>query len=215
MTVKDDTKWQVVRLEEEWGGEILVQDNLSKNEAEALVDKIATRASRAQHRAEPMRPLKVPTFEESIKRGASACSLDPGLVTAAQLESVDVKSLTKAVIFCYAGWSGPAVNAFRMLCSVMAASATTFEIVVINNDELTDEKNFDKAKILLGRALGGFGETCWVRDGIIIAQDDLGKPSNYKQEKYIADRPVRADKVPLEAVDMQTLIERRIEQVSA
>lgn len=88
-----------------------------------------------------------------------------------RFEDVGLTKIRRGVVFVFAAWSGPAVVAFRMLTRLMSELPTSvLDLVVLDTDCLSAEP----ATQLFGTEgfiAGGYGETVWVRDGVIVARE--------------------------------------------
>lgn len=80
-----------------------------------------------------------------------------------------------AVVFYHGAWSGPSAAALNLLCTAMSTAINKFPIFLVNADSIRNDADFAKAKKLFGPHIGAWGETCWIRNGNIIAQDILGR----------------------------------------
>ena len=88
-----------------------------------------------------------------------------------RFEDIGLTAMRRGIVFVFAAWSGPAVLAFRPFTQIMAELPTgALDLVVLDIDCLTA----DTATQLFGTSgfrAGGYGETIWVRDGVIIARE--------------------------------------------
>ena len=88
-----------------------------------------------------------------------------------RFEDVRLTEIRRGIVFVFAAWSGPAVVAFQMFTRVMSELPTgSLDLVVLDTDCLTAES----ATQLFGTGgfiAGGYGETIWVRDGVIVARE--------------------------------------------
>jgi hypothetical protein len=88
-----------------------------------------------------------------------------------RFEDVRLMEIRRGVVFVFAAWSGPAVMALQMFTRIMSELPTTaLDLVVLDTDCLTAES----ATQLFGTdgfIAGGYGETIWVRDGVIVARE--------------------------------------------
>ena len=88
-----------------------------------------------------------------------------------RFEDVQLGKIRRGIIFVFAAWSGPAVLGFERFTQMLSEfSASSLDAVVLDTDCLTAET----ATQLFGTdgfRAGGYGETIWVRDGVIIARE--------------------------------------------
>lgn len=88
-----------------------------------------------------------------------------------RFEDVRLTEIRLGVVFVFAAWSGPAVVAFEMFTRLMSELPTgPLDLVVLDTDCLTNES---AAQVFgtEGFIAGGYGETVWVRDGVIVARE--------------------------------------------
>ena len=88
-----------------------------------------------------------------------------------RLEDVRLTNIRRGVVFVFAAWSGPAAVALRRFTQVMNELPTSsLDLVVLDTDCLTAEF----ATELFGTdgfQAGGYGETIWIRDGVVVARE--------------------------------------------
>ena len=88
-----------------------------------------------------------------------------------RFEDVRLTEICRGVVFVFAAWSGPAVLALRRFTQVMSELPTdSLDLVVLDTDCLTAEA----ATQLFGTdgfRAGGYGETIWVKDGVVVARE--------------------------------------------
>lgn len=86
-------------------------------------------------------------------------------------DAATVRSIRRGVLFLMAFWSGPAVQAFAKLTEILARlDAEGLELVVVDVDGSPDLYELPEFK---GK-VHGYGETAWVRDGLIVSTSGLG-----------------------------------------
>lgn len=84
-------------------------------------------------------------------------------------------SIRAGVLFVFAAWSGPAHVALRRVTRALSSlDLGSLEVVVLDNDGTTSE---DMVR-LFGHALSGAGETLWIRDGRIVAEEAACRPGS-------------------------------------
>ncbi|MBS1952912.1 MAG: hypothetical protein JST89_01935 [Cyanobacteria bacterium SZAS-4] len=108
---------------------------------------------------------------------AATSGLSRDLLAEIQLAKFSIEDHERAVVFYHGVWSGPSVAPLRLLCSAMATARGQFPILLVNADSLdvNNRTEIAKAKELFGPFIGAWGETCWIKNGAIIAQDILGR----------------------------------------
>lgn len=88
-----------------------------------------------------------------------------------RFEDVRLTEISRGVVFVFAAWSGPSVLGFRRFTRVMSELPTiSLDLVVLDTDCLTAES----ATQLFGTdgfQAGGYGETIWVKDGVVVARE--------------------------------------------
>lgn len=90
-----------------------------------------------------------------------------------QLDELNLPVIRRGIIFIFAGWSGPAIIAFRRFTQVLAAlDASRLDLIVLDIDCLSSEAG----TALWGENVGGGGETLWVREGAVVARTLLCVP---------------------------------------
>lgn len=89
------------------------------------------------------------------------------------LDKIVVADYRRAIIVYWAPWSGPYASAFRLLMKKLAGSKIPLQLLFISWDHGTDPR-VGILMELFGEIVGGWCETCWVRDGKIIGQNVFG-----------------------------------------
>jgi hypothetical protein len=88
-----------------------------------------------------------------------------------RFDDVQLGGIRRGVIFVFAAWSGPAVLGFKRFTQMLSEfSPSSLDLVVLDADCL----NAETATQLFGTdgfRAGGYGETIWVRDGVITARE--------------------------------------------
>ena len=106
--------------------------------------------------------MEADTFIETVlgkNRG-----LEPNRIQFPSASSFNVAEIPGASLFIFAVWSGPSVQAFQSLTSVLASrSDLDVPILLLNTDDIP-ERVFDKLKIVPA----GAGETFWIKHGRIL-----------------------------------------------
>lgn len=88
-----------------------------------------------------------------------------------RFEDVRLTEIRRGVVFVFAAWSGPAVVALKRFTQVMSELPTSsLDLVVLDTDCLTAE-SATKLFGTDGFRAGGYGETIWVKDGVVIARE--------------------------------------------
>lgn len=86
-------------------------------------------------------------------------------------EDFHLAEMRRGVIFVFAAWSGPAHLGFQTFIQVLSEFVmSSLELVVLDIDCLTNEL----ANQLFGApgfTTGGYGETIWIKDGIVTARE--------------------------------------------
>ena len=92
------------------------------------------------------------------------------LRVASRSEDIRLSEIRRGVVFVFAAWSSPAVLALRSFTRLLGElPAATLDLVILDIDCLTPES----AARLFGKNSNplGYGETIWVRDGVITATE--------------------------------------------
>jgi hypothetical protein len=106
------------------------------------------------------------SIEEQIKSNCGSLSYDR--IKLSPFSQLELTTITQAVLFVFATWSGAAIVSFRLLCEAVAkAPGTKFPIFVINADGF----DFDAFKKAFGELPQGKGEAFWIKGGQIIFRD--------------------------------------------
>ncbi len=87
-----------------------------------------------------------------------------------RFDDVQLGAMRRGVIFVFAAWSGPALLGFKQFTKILSEFVAALDLVVLDTDCLTAET----ATQLFGTdgfRAGGYGETIWVRDGVITARE--------------------------------------------
>jgi hypothetical protein len=107
---------------------------------------------------------------ELPKRSSLPSSLSDSVsyVVPSQICVADYK---RAVVFYWAPWSGPAMVVWRELLTKLAMIELPLQIPLIHYDYWTDPICIT----LFGPYIGGWGETCWIRNGEIIGKEVFGR----------------------------------------
>jgi hypothetical protein len=94
-----------------------------------------------------------------------------------KIEELDLSSHKKAVLYYHGAWSGPSVRVFRLLQQKLASLIDPPALLVLNAEDFAhaDDKQRKKITQLFGPDVAAFGETCWIKEGKVMAQDVLGK----------------------------------------
>ncbi|MBX9671079.1 MAG: hypothetical protein K2X93_26050 [Candidatus Obscuribacterales bacterium] len=103
--------------------------------------------------------------------------LPRNLVSEVALAEFNIGDHERAVVFYHGAWSGPSAAALKLLCTAMSARNKQIPIFLVNADSLnaSNSADIEKAKELFGQHIGAWGETCWIRNGDIVARDILGR----------------------------------------
>ena len=105
-------------------------------------------------------------FEEQIKSNCGSLPYDR--IKISQFSQLELATITQAVLFVFATWSGAAVVSFRLLCEALAKSPVTkFPIIVVNADGF----DFDAFKKAFGELPQGKGEAFWIKRGQVVFRD--------------------------------------------
>lgn len=131
-------------------------------------------------------------FEKWVKNLASTSGFNPDLVSVSTLNAINVSSLHNAVVVYHAHWSGPSKDGLKLLFETLNRVEHKLEILIIDADELSGKSSTEivhKARDLFGPVIGGWCECCWIRSGVILAHDILGKKDAGSEliEKRIAE----------------------------
>ena len=105
-------------------------------------------------------------FDEQIKSNCGSLPYDR--IKISQFSQLELATITQAVLFVFATWSGAAVVSFRLLCEALAKSpGAKFPVIVLDAD------GFDVAdfKRVLGELPQGKGETFWIKRGQVGFRD--------------------------------------------
>jgi len=85
-----------------------------------------------------------------------------------------LSGIRRGVVFVFAVWSGPSVQALQRFTRVLATiELGSLDVIILDNDCITDD---DKMRVF-GHVFHGAGEVLWIRDGQVIAE-----LSAYRQE---------------------------------
>jgi hypothetical protein len=82
--------------------------------------------------------------------------------------------IRRGVVFVLAAWSAPSVVALKRFTRIMSELPTSgLDLVVVDTDCLDAES---EAQLFGtdGFRPGGWGETIWVRDGVVVAREIAG-----------------------------------------
>ena len=91
------------------------------------------------------------------------------------LAEFDIDRIRAAVVFVFAGWSGPSYLALRRVTGLLSTlELGSLDVIILDNDSMTAE---DMIR-LFGRAFYGAGETLWIRDGRLIAELSVNRPES-------------------------------------
>jgi hypothetical protein len=105
-------------------------------------------------------------FEEQIKSNCGSLPYDR--IKISKFSELDLATITQAVLFIFATWSGTAVVSFRLLCEALAKSPTAkFPVVVLDADGF----DLDAFKKALGELPQGKGEAFWIKHGQVVFRD--------------------------------------------
>lgn len=105
-------------------------------------------------------------FREQVLKNVG--QLPPERIEFPDFSQLEIRSIKKAVLFVYAGWSGPAILSFQILCQELSScSSGDFPILVI------DAVSHDPSKLaeVFGRVSDGWGDAFWIREGQLVADD--------------------------------------------
>ena len=106
------------------------------------------------------------SFEEQIKLNCGSLPYDR--IKISQFSQLELATITQAVLFIFATWSGASVVSFRLLCEALAKSpGGQFQILVLNADGF----DFDAFKKGFGELPQGKGETFWIKRGQVVFRD--------------------------------------------
>ncbi len=102
-------------------------------------------------------------------------------------EDLRLRDMRRGVVFVFAAWSGPAVLALRRFTQIMAEIATdALDLVILDIDCLTP----DSAAVLFGTdgfRAGGYGETIWVSEGLVVAREIASPPAERAIREHTKD----------------------------
>jgi len=105
-------------------------------------------------------------FEEQIK--SNCCSLPYDRINISEFRELNVSTITRAVLFVFATWSGTSIVSFRLLCESLARSPRAkFPIIVLDADGF----DFDAFKKTFGDLPQGKGEAFWIENGQVVFRD--------------------------------------------
>lgn len=106
------------------------------------------------------------SFEEQIKSNCG--SLPQDRIKILQFGQLELTTISQAVLFVFAAWSGTSVASFRLLCEALAKKPVAkYPVIVLDADAF----DLDTFKTILGELPQGKGETFWIKDGQIIFRD--------------------------------------------
>ncbi len=107
-----------------------------------------------------------------------------------KIDELDITRHKRAVLYYHGAWSGPSVRVFRLLQQKLATLVDPPVLLVLNADDFAhcDDKQRRKITQLFGPDVAAFGETCWIKDGKVTAQDVLAK---LETEEVIVDLRVK------------------------
>ena len=107
-----------------------------------------------------------PFIEEQIKSNCGSLPYDR--IKISQFSQLELATITQAVLFIFATWSGASVVSFRLLCEVLAKSpGAKFPIIVFNADGF----DVDVFKGVFGELPQGKGEAFWIKRGQVVFRD--------------------------------------------
>lgn len=165
--------------------------------------------------------------KNDLERLADEAQLPRELLSEVSLATFNIRSHDRAVVFYHGFWSGPSVVALRELCSNMAETANKFPILLVNADsvEAMNDEQIARLKELFGEQIGAWGETCWIKQGTIVARDILGhKSTEMKTERAkpsflsllrFGKKEHARECIPQPQISTAKLIRQRIEQVNS
>jgi hypothetical protein len=105
-------------------------------------------------------------FEEQIRSNCGSLPYDR--VRISQLSDLELVTISQAVLFVFATWSGAAVVSFRLLCEALSRSASAkFPVIVLDADGFDP----DAFMTTLGELPQGKGEAFWVERGHVVFRD--------------------------------------------
>lgn len=84
---------------------------------------------------------------------------------------INIADCKRTLIFYWAPWSGPSVAVWLKLVSKLAESQAKVQILLVHYDYWTDPVCVTH----FGPEIGGWGETCWIRNGEIIGREVFGR----------------------------------------
>jgi hypothetical protein len=89
------------------------------------------------------------------------------------LTELRLANLQVAVIFVFAAWSGPSIQAFQRLTRLLRTlDLGSLDLIILDADCLT----VDEAVCLFGHVFHGAGEMIWIRNGQIAAELSAWRP---------------------------------------
>ena len=105
-------------------------------------------------------------FEEQIRSNCG--SLPYERIKISELSQLELATISKAIVFVFATWSGTAVASFRLLCEALASShLEKFPVIVLDADAFKP----DVFKTVFGELPQGKGEAFWIKQGQVIFRD--------------------------------------------
>ena len=105
-------------------------------------------------------------FEEQIKSNCGSLPYDR--IKISEFGQLELATITHAVLFVFATWSGTAVASFRLLCEALADSPVAkFPVIVLDADAF----DLDAFKAVFGELPQGKGEAFWVKRGQVVFRD--------------------------------------------
>ncbi|MGE0266666.1 MAG: hypothetical protein AB7V06_28590 [Candidatus Obscuribacterales bacterium] len=114
-------------------------------------------------------------FESEVIRTATKNGLSANRIQFSTISDIDISKEEYAVCFYHAIWSAQSVSVFPRLCFALSSCSDRLKVLIFDADELSNAKPEiqEKAALLFGPCIGGYGETCWIRNGKIMARDVL------------------------------------------
>ena len=105
-------------------------------------------------------------FEQLIKSNCGNLPYDRIRLT--QFSQLELATITDAVLFVLATWSGPSIISFRLLCEGLAKNpGVQFPILLIN----ADDYEFVAFRKTFGELPQGWGEAFWIKNGQVVFRD--------------------------------------------
>jgi hypothetical protein len=94
-----------------------------------------------------------------------------------KIDELDIALHKRAVVYYHGAWSGPSVRVYRLLQQKLGSLKDPPALLVLDADDFIKCTDGQRRKLqqLFGPETGGFGETCWIKDGHVMAQDILAK----------------------------------------